>query len=216
MAVLSQLRIKRPTARERSADQGRPMGEIARQPRFIVAITSSMMTWGVMVLLMASTPLAMFVNHHEFSDSAFVIQWHIVGMFAPSFFTGALIARFGLANIMLTGALLQVSAVAINLLGLEVWNFWASNFVLGIGWNFLFVGATTLLTTTYAQAERAKVQGLNDLLVFGTAALASFGSGAMHHLLGWQIVNMAVAPLVLLMMASIFWLRRLPVPQPAE
>ena len=192
------------------------MSEIARQPRFLVAIMSSMMTWGLMVLLMASTPLAMQVNHHVFADSAFVIQWHIVGMFAPSFITGALILRFGLANIMLTGALLQVGAVAINLAGMEVWNFWASNFVLGIGWNFLFVGGTTLLTTTYTQAERAKVQGLNDLLVYGTAALASFGSGAMHHFLGWQTVNLAVAPLVLIVLASNFWLRRIPAQQPAE
>ncbi len=216
MAVLSQLRMKRPTAGERSADQGRPMAEIARQPRFVVAILSATMTWGLMVLLMASTPLAMLVNHHEFSDSAFVIQWHIVGMFAPSFFTGALIVRFGLANIMLTGALLQISAVGINLLGMEVWNFWASNFVLGIGWNFLFVGATTLLTTTYTQAERAKAQGMNDLLVFGTAALASFGSGAMHHLLGWQTVNMAVAPMVLLVIFANIWLRHISGPQPAK
>jgi MFS family permease len=216
MAVLSQLRMPRPTAKERSANQGRPMGEIARQPRFIVAIMSSMLTWGLMVLLMSSTPVAMFVNHHEFSDSALVIQWHIVGMFAPSFFTGWLIARYGLANIMLIGGLLQVSAVGINLAGMEVWNFWASNFVLGIGWNFLFVGGTTLLTTTYTSAERAKVQGVNDLLVFGTAALASFGSGAMHHLLGWQTVNLSVAPLVLLVLLSNIWLRRIPEPQPAE
>jgi MFS family permease len=216
MAVLSRLKMPRPTVHERSAGQGRPMSEIARQPRFLVAIMSSMMTWGLMVLLMASTPLAMLANHHVFSDSAFVIQWHIVGMFAPSFFTGALILRFGLANIMLTGALLQVGAVAINLVGMEVWNFWASNFVLGIGWNFLFVGGTTLLTTTYTQAERAKVQGLNDLLVYGTAALASFGSGAMHHFLGWQTVNMAVAPLVLIVLASNFWLRQIPAQQPAE
>lgn len=216
MAVLSQLRMPRPTVHERSGDQGRPLAEIARQPRFIVAIMSSMLTWGLMVLLMSSTPVAMFVNHHEFADSAFVIQWHIVGMFAPSFFTGWLIARFGLANIMLVGGLLQVSAVGINLIGMEVWNFWASNFVLGIGWNFLFVGGTMLLTTTYAPAERAKVQGVNDLLVYGTAALASFGSGAMHHLLGWQVVNMSVAPLVLLVLLSNIWLRRIPESQPAQ
>jgi MFS family permease len=214
--VLTQLKMPRPTTRERSAHQGRPLREIARQPRFVVAIASSMMAWGVMVLLMASTPLAMFASQHAFSDSALVIQWHIVGMYAPSFITGALIVRFGLANVMLTGTLLQVGAVAINLFGMEVWNFWASNLIQGIGWNFLFVGGSTLLTTTYTQAERAKVQGLNDLLVFGTAALAAFGSGALHQLLGWQTVNLAVAPLILLVMMANFWLRRMPAPQPAQ
>jgi len=205
--VLSFLDTPRPAARER-AHGGRPLIEIARQPRFVIALASAMSAWGVMVLLMASTPIAMSMHQHAFSDSAFVIQWHIVGMFAPSFFTGHLIARYGLANIMLTGTLLQASAVAINLSGMDVWNFWASNFIQGMGWNFLFVGATTLLTTTYSDVERARVQGLNDMMVFGVAALASFGSGALNHLLGWQMVNVAVAPLILMVMVSNIWLRR--------
>ncbi len=206
VAVLSRLNMPRPAARER-ATEGRPLLEIARQPQFMIALASAMMAWGVMVLLMASTPIAMHVHQLSFADTAFVIQWHIVGMFAPSFFTGWLIARFGVANIMLAGTLFQAAAVAINLGGMDVTNFWASNFIQGIGWNFLFIGGTTLLTGTYTHAERARAQGLNDLMVFGTAALASFASGVLHHFLGWQMVNLAVAPLILAVMAASFWLR---------
>ena len=207
VAVLSRLNMPRPAAPERRAAQGRPLIEIARQPQYMIALASAMMAWGVMVLLMASTPIAMHVHQHSFGDTAFVIQWHIVGMFAPSFFTGWLIARIGVPNIMLIGTLFQACAVAVNLSGMDVTNFWASNFIQGVGWNFLFIGGTTLLTGTYTHAERAKAQGLNDLMVFGTAALASFGSGVLHHFLGWQMVNVAVAPLILAVMAASFWLR---------
>lgn len=216
MLALSRLDMPRPTAAAARLDSGRPLAAIVRQPRYVIALTSSMIGWGVMVLMMASTPIAMQAHAHVFDDTAFVIQWHLIGMFAPSFFTGHLIARYGLANVMLAGAALQGIAVMINLSGVEVWNFWAANCIQGMGWNFLFVGGTTLLAGTYAREERAKAQGFNDLMVFGVAAVASFASGALHHLVGWQMVNMTVIPMIALVVAVNLWLRLSPVPQAAE
>ena len=213
--VLSRLDLPRPTRDERQA-RGRPLAEIASQPRYLIALCSAMVGWGCMVFLMSATPLAMLACNHSFAATALVIQWHLVGMYAPSFVTGHLISRFGLPNIMLAGVALQVCAAAINISGIEVWNFWTANFILGIGWNFLFVGGTTLLTSTYTPAERARAQGLNDMLVFAVAALASFASGALHHLIGWQMVNLAVIPLVLLVLAANLWLRVQPAPAAAE
>ena len=215
MAVLSNLRIPRPSAAERTA-RGRPLIEIVAQPRYLIALACSMVGWGVMVLMMSSTPLAMQFCNLGFDDTAFVIQWHVVGMYAPSFFTGHLIRRFGLANILFLGAVLQASAVASNLAGIEVWNFWAANFLQGIGWNFLFVGGSTLLTTTYRTEERARAQGLHDLLTMGVAAVAAFSSGALHHLVGWQTVNLAVIPMIVCVVAATLWLRATPTPAPAE
>ena len=209
MAVISNLRIPRPSAEERTA-RGRPLLEIVAQPRYLIALACSMVGWGVMVLMMSSTPLAMQVHDYGIVSTAFVIQWHVVGMYAPSFFTGHLIRRFGLANILLMGAVLQAGAVATNLAGIEVWNFWASNLLQGMGWNFLFVGGSTLLTTTYRPEERAHAQGAHDLLTMGVAAVAAFGSGALHHLVGWQVVNFTVIPMIVCVLAAILWLRRAP------
>ena len=215
MAVISNLRIPLPSVAERTAP-GRPLLEIVAQPRYLIALVCSMVGWGVMVLIMSSTPLAMQVSNHGFNDTAFVIQWHVVGMYAPSFFTGHLIRRFGLANILLMGAMLQAGAVATNIVGIEVWNFWVANFLQGIGWNFLFVGGSTLLTTTYRPEERARAQGMHDLLTMGVAAVAAFSSGALHHLVGWQTVNVAVIPLIVCVLAANLWLRYSPTPAAAE
>ncbi len=215
MAVISNLRIPLPSVAERTAP-GRPLLEIVAQPRYLIALACSMVGRGVMVLIMSSTPLAMQVSHHGFNDTAFVIQWHVVGMYAPSFFTGHLIRRFGLANILLVGAMLQAGAVATNIVGIEVWNFWVANFLQGIGWNFLFVGGSTLLTTTYRPEERARAQGMHDLLTMGVAAVAAFSSGALHHLVGWQTVNVAVIPLIVCVLAANLWLRYSPTPAAAE
>jgi MFS family permease len=215
MAVLSNLSIPRPTLAERTAT-GRPLLEIAAQPRYLIALACSMVGWGVMVLMMSATPIAMQVCNHAFDDTAFVIQWHVVGMYAPSFFTGHLIRRFGLANILLLGAVFQGAAVSANLYGIEVWNFWAANMLQGVGWNFLFVGGSTLLTTTYRPEERARAQGLHDQLTMGVAAVAAFGSGALHHLVGWEIVNITVIPLILFVVAANLWLRAMPATAAAE
>ena len=184
---------------------GRPLAEIARQPTFITAAIAGMVGYGVMSLVMTATPIAMLDCGHAFSDAAFVIQWHALGMYAPSFVTGHLIARFGVTRILLTGAALLLVCCAINLAGLAVANFWAANVALGIGWNFLFVGATTLLTRTYTAEEKGKVQALNDFLIFGTVALSSFASGALLSGVGWAMVQIAIMPFVAVAAGAVLW-----------
>ncbi|MDP3715623.1 MAG: MFS transporter, partial [Burkholderiales bacterium] len=170
-------------------DQGRPLLIIARQPAFIVAVLSGMVGYGVMNLLMTATPLAMRSCEHPFSDAAFVIQWHVVAMFAPSFFTGSLIKRFGVRSILFTGVLLSLACVAIALSGVEVLHFWAALVLIGIGWNFMYLGGTTLLTETHAPSEKAKVQGANDMAIFITMAISSASSGWLFSARGWEIMN---------------------------
>ncbi|BBK31820.1 putative MFS family arabinose efflux permease [Stella humosa] len=200
------LRIPPPSRAERR-DQGRPLWEIARQPTFIVAVLGGMIGYAVMSLVMTSTPLAMAACNLPFEDSAFVIQWHALGMYVPAFFTGHLIHRFGVINVMLAGIALNVACIVINISGLDLLNFWTGLMLLGVGWNFVFVGATTLLTRTHTISERAKVQSFNDFLVFGLVTIASFSSGALLQNLGWSAVNLGVAPLLLAVLAAILWLR---------
>jgi MFS family permease len=187
---------------------GRPLAEIAMQPTFIVAVIAGMVGYGVMSLVMTATPIAMLDCGHAFGDAAFVIQWHALGMFAPSFFTGHLITRFGVTRILLTGAALLLLCCVINLAGLAIANFWAANVVLGVGWNFLFVGATTLLTRTYTAEERGKVQALKDFLIFGTVAMSSFASGALLSGVGWAMVQIAIMPFVVVAAAAVLWWRQ--------
>jgi MFS family permease len=184
---------------------GRPLREIAAQPAFIAAATAAMVGYGVMSLVMTATPIAMLDCGHEFAAAAFVIQWHSLGMYAPSFVTGHLISRIGLARIMLTGAALLLLCCGINLAGLATVNFWAANLALGIGWNFLFVGGTTLLTRTYSGEEKGKVQALNDFLVFGTVTMSSFASGALLSGVGWNMVQIAVMPFVAVAAITVLW-----------
>lgn len=188
---------------------GRPLAEIARQPAFIVAVLMGMTGYGIMNLLMAATPLAMAACEHPFSDAAFVIQWHIVGMFAPSFFTGHLIHRFGLVRVMLTGVALNLVCVAIALAGVEVANFWLAMVLLGVGWNFMFIGATALLTECHSPSERAKVQGINDAAISFTMVVSSFASGALFSYQGWQTMNVMAVPFLLSAGAALIWLARL-------
>lgn len=183
ISILQFIRIPRMSAAER-LDTGRPLTAILQQPATIVAILASMIGYGSMSLVMTATPLAVIQHEHSFADAAFVIQWHVVGMFAPSFATGHLIHRFGAVQIVIIGALLILGCAAINLTGIEIAQFWAALVLLGVGWNFMFIGGTSLLATTYQPKERAKIQGFNDFLVFGTVAGASFSSGALHHALG--------------------------------
>jgi len=187
-------------------EPGRPLSVIARQPAFLVAVFSSMVAYGVMNLIMTATPLAMVACNHPFSDAAFVIQWHFVAMFAPSFVTGALIKRCGLMTVMLVGVALNAGCVAIALAGLDVMNFWLALVLVGVGWNFMFVGATTLLTEVHGPAERAKVQGVNDAAIFTMLVLSSLSSGAMFTLQGWQAMNLAAVPFLLAAGAGMVWL----------
>ena len=183
----------------------RPLLEIIKQPTFIVAVLSAMIGYGVMSLVMTATPLAMVGCGHQPSDSFNVISWHVVAMFGPSFFTGSLIGRFGEYKIIFVGALLGLASVTVSLIGLELANFYIALVLLGLAWNFMFIGGTTLVTTTYRPSETAKVQGLNDFLVFGTVATASLTSGQLQERFGWEIVNFAALPLLLIVTALAVW-----------
>jgi len=200
------VRLPPPPPRASLRGTGRPLGQIVRQKLFVVALLSGMVGYGAMSLVMTATPIAMIGCGYVFTDAAFVIQWHILGMYTPSFFTGHLIARFGVPTILLAGAALLLACCGINLAGIGEINFWAANLLLGVGWNFLFVGATTLLTRTYAPGERAKVQALNDFLIFGTSTVAAFSSGALLAGLGWASVQVTVLPAVAIAAGAVVWL----------
>ncbi len=174
--------------------------------RFLVAAASAMLGYAVMNLVMTATPLAMQDFGFGFGQTATVIQWHVLAMFAPSLFTGHLIERFGAVKIIMTGALLQLFCVLVNLQGHETWNFITSLMLLGLGWNFLFVGGTTLLTNSYSGAEKAAAQGLNDFAVFGTVTISALASGAVHHAFGWNTINMVMVPFTAMAFVLGFWL----------
>ncbi|WP_187434815.1 MFS transporter [Bradyrhizobium cytisi] len=190
---------------------GRPLLTIVTQPRFIAAALCGVISYPMMNLVMTSAPLAMKMCGLSLSDSNFGIQWHIVAMYGPSFFTGALIARFGAPRIVAAGLLLEASAAGIGLSGVTAMHFWATLIVLGIGWSFSFIGASALVLETHRPQERNKVQAFNDFLVFGMMAVGSFSSGQLLANYGWSAVNMVVFPpvvlgLVALSLAS--WARR--------
>ncbi|HTW51029.1 MAG TPA: MFS transporter [Stellaceae bacterium] len=206
-ALLGFVRLPPPPPRGTLRGAGRPLGQIVRQPLFIVALLAGMIGYGVMALVMTATPIAMIDCGFRFTDAAFVIQWHILGMYAPSFVTGSLINRFGVSTILLTGAALLLACCGVNLSGIAEGNFWAANALLGVGWNFLFIGATTLLTRTYRPEERAKVQALNDFMIFGTSTVSSFSSGALLAGSGWTSVQLTVMPFVAVAVAAIVWMR---------
>ena len=181
-----------------SAEPQRPLLEIARQPTFVVAALSAVVGYVVMVLLMTATPIAMLQHDLSFVDTKFVIQWHVVAMFAPSFFTGSLMARFGKLNVIFAGVVILAGSVAVALAGTGLAHFWLALFLVGLGWNFMFIGGTTLLTDTYRPSERAKAQALNELLVFGSVAVASLSSGVLLQVFGWNAVNYGALPLLVI------------------
>ena len=199
MAVLSGVDAPKPAPSDMHG--GRPLFEIARQPRFIAAALCGVIAYPMMNLVMTSAPLAMKMCGLTVSDSNFGIQWHIVAMYGPSFFTGSLIARFGAPSIVALGLLLEAAAAAIGLSGITAMHFWATLIVLGVGWNFAFIGASALVLETHRPQERNKVQAFNDFLVFGMMALGSFSSGQLLAHYGWSMVNMVVFPPVLLGLA---------------
>ena len=204
MVLLRFIRIPTPSAAERAAS-GRPLLEIAAQPKFIVAVLSGAIGYGVMNFLMTSTPIAMMVCGHPFSAATLVISSHVVGMFGPSFFTGGLIRRFGVLAVMLAGAALNVVTIAIALSGISVAHFWWSLVLLGVGWNFLYTGGTTLLTETYRPEERAKAQGANDQMIFIMMLVSSFSSGVTVTSAGWSRVNLFALPLIAIVALALVW-----------
>ncbi len=215
LGLIQLISIPKPTLTER-ADSGRPMSEIMRQPKFIVAVMSSMIGFATMVLIMTATPIAMVEQfNHALTEAKTVIQWHVVAMFAPSLITGTLIARYGATSIIATGIIFMAGSIAFAVTGVAFLNFWAALFLLGLGWNFMFVGGSSLLTETYAPAERAKAQGFHDFMVFGLVAIASLSSGALLQLLSWRAVSLGAVPFLALVTLALIWLflRR---PEPVE
>jgi MFS family permease len=204
LLLLRFIRIPMPDARVQAAP-GRPLREIAAQPKFIVAVVASAIGYGVMNFLMTSTPIAMGVCGHPYSDAAFVISSHVIGMFAPSFVTGGLIRRAGVLPVMFAGAVLNFGAIGIALSGISVAQFWWSLVLLGVGWNFLYIGGTTLLTETYRPEEMAKAQGANDQAIFVVMVISSVASGATVTAAGWERVNIFALPLVALVAIAIAW-----------
>jgi MFS family permease len=187
---------------------GRPLHVILRQPAILTAFMAALVGYVTMNLLMTATPIAMLACGHDFAASAFVIQWHVLGMFLPSFATGHLIARLGAERIIATGAVVNLACIAVNLTGLELEQFTTGLFLLGVGWNFMFIGGTTLLTACHLPAEKAKVQGLNDLLMFTTVGASATAAGALHHALGWQLMNLVPVPALLVVLAVLLLARR--------
>ncbi len=210
MVLLVALDIPRLSEHER-VEQGRPLADIMRQPVFIVAALVSMLAYGIMNLMMTSTPLAMHAHSHSFADAAHVLAWHMVGMYGPSFVTGSLINRFGVLRVILTGVLLLFLCVAAAVTGTGLLNFWVAMFLLGVGWNFMYVGGSALLTECHTAPERAKTQAANDFLIFVTMAISSMSSGILLHHSGWQAVNYGSIPFLLAAAAAtawLMWLRR--------
>jgi MFS family permease len=187
---------------------GRPLREIVSQPRFVVAVVTGLVSYGLMSFIMTAAPMAMIGCGHSVGTAALGIQWHILGMFGPSFFTGSLIARFGKGRVTAIGLVMIGVAAAIGLSGITVAHFWATLILLGVGWNFGFIGATALVTECYRPEERTKVQAANDFLVFGSVAVASFSSGKLLNAGGWDNVNWLVFPPVLVALALLAWQRQ--------
>ena len=195
LPLLMGLRLPPPQPKAVSGE-ARPLGEIARTPQFITACTAGVVSYGLMAFLMTAAPMAMVGCGFSVGEAAMGIQWHVLAMFVPSFFTGKLIARFGKRPVTALGLAMIGAAGALALMGLNIFHFWGSLILLGVGWNFGFIGATAMLTDCYRPPERAKVQALNDFLVFGTVAVASFGSGQLLHSAGWNGINIGMLPLV--------------------
>ena len=187
------------------AAPGRRLGEIAAQPVFIVAVMASALGYGVMNLLMAATPIAMKMHQHAFDNTALVLEWHVLGMFVPSFFTGHLIKRFGALRIMALGVVLNAVCIAVALTGVELMRFLVALFTLGVGWNFLFIGGTALFTSAYRPEEKTTAQAAMDTTIFSTMTLTSFGSGALVTTGGWWWLNLGSIVPVALTAAALLW-----------
>jgi MFS family permease len=203
--LLARLDIPNLPADERK-ESGRPLGQIMTQPVFVVAALASMLSYGIMNLFMTATPLAMRAHDHHFNDAAMVLQWHMLGMFGPSFFTGSLINRYGVLNIILTGNVLMLLCIIAALGGTMLINFWLALFLLGVGWNFMYVGGSALLTEVHTPAERAKTQAANDFMVFLTMAISSMSSGVLLNKSGWHAVNYGSIPFLVLAAGATLWL----------
>jgi MFS family permease len=209
IALLALSRVHIPPASvEEVQGVQRPLAQIIVQPVFMVAVLGAMVSYAAMALIMTATPLAMLGCGFDFPSTAGVIQWHVLGMFAPSFLTGRLISRYGVTQIMLVGAVLMIACILVNLQGVSKAHFSIALLLLGVGWNFLYIGSTSLVTEAYLPAEKAKVQGVNDMLVSLTVMLATFLAGVLLNQFGWQWVNQSMLPLLVVVLIAILWFYR--------
>ncbi|MDQ0997885.1 MFS family permease [Phyllobacterium ifriqiyense] len=200
------LRVPTPQAIHSDADKGRSWGQIITQPVYLVALFGAVTGYGIMILAMTATPLAMAHHHHDLPATATVIQLHVLGMFLPSFFTGSLIARFGVLPIMLTGLVLLAGHVTMSLTGTGFGSFAGALVLLGIGWNFLYIGGTTLLTSTYTPAEKGRAQATNDMTIFACGLMSSVSAAALLEFLGWQMLNLLLLPWMGAAALALIWL----------
>ena len=207
LAVQSQVHVPKPHAAGH-ADGGRPLRRIVRQPVFVVAALSAVVGYGLMNLLMTATPLAMDFCGLPYAQAAFVISWHVVGMYAPGFFTGSLIDRFGVLNVILAGAAVMAAGALVALTGNALPHFLAALVLIGVGWNFMYTGGTALLTESYTPAEKARTQGANDFIMFSTMAVSSFSSGAMVSTTGWEAMNWTALPVLASVSGAVVWYAR--------
>lgn len=206
LAAIVLMFVKVPPLAQKRTHQGRPLLEIVRVPRFLVAVACGVASYGLMNMVMTSAPLAMVGCGHSVTDAALGIQWHVLAMYGPSFFTGSLITRFGVARITGLGLAFIVTAAVIGIAGTSVPHFWIGLSFLGLGWNFAFIGATTMVTQCHRPEERNKVQAFNDFLIFGCMAVSSFSSGQMLAYLSWQAINEVVFPVIFVAAALLMWL----------
>ncbi|WP_027857729.1 MFS transporter [Marinobacterium jannaschii] len=207
LALITLVRFEEADPQEAAGPQ-RPMKEILLQPTFISAVVAGMVGYTVMVLLMTATPLAMVNCGFSFESAAMVIEWHVLGMFVPSFFTGHLIARVGVRPVIQAGGVLMLACILINLNGISEWHFRSALLLLGVGWNFMFIGATQLVVGTYTPAEKAKTQAANEFLVFSMSTLAAMSAGWLEAGGGWAATNALMIPVVLWAMATVWFFRQ--------
>jgi MFS family permease len=205
--VLLRLDIPKPPPL-RSAHGGRPLLEIARHPRFLVAVGCATSAYALMSFVMTAAPLAMVICGHPRDSAVLGIEWHVLAMFGPSFFTGTLIARAGAPTVVAAGLALLIGCSLVALSGISIAHFWLALILLGVGWNFAFIGGTTLVTQSYRPEEKEKVQALNDFTIFGFVALASLSAGGVLQIGGWDVVNAIVIPVALICLMALFWQMR--------
>ena len=184
---------------------GRPLKAILLSPRYMLAVATGVVSYGLMTFVMTASPVAMVGHGHSVDHAALGIQWHVLAMFVPSFFTGRLITRFGKERVAAVGLMLTASSGAVALGGLDIGHFWVALILLGIGWNFGFIGATAMVTETHTPEERGKAQGANDFIIFGVVACASFFSGNLLHASGWETINWLIFPAVALVLVPLLW-----------
>jgi MFS family permease len=202
--ILSQLKVPPPPPLN-ATYTGRPLLTILMQPKFLVALLAAVASYALMSLVMTATPLAMIEHHHSMADAQTGIQWHVIAMFGPSFFTGALIARFGKPGIAAAGLLLIAGSATVALLGTSLWHFWIALVLLGVGWNFGFIAATAMVAELYKPEEAFRVQAMNEFILFSFVAAASFSSGGILVASGWTLVNQLVYPIVGVAVLLIIW-----------